>query len=62
MPLENTLVGWLIKFICTLKLFEKDTDTVGLHLKNIYSSGELDEISTTEESSVIQLEAIKKSI
>ncbi len=38
------------------QLFDKDTDTVGLHLRNIYTSGELDEISTTEESSVVQLE------
>jgi hypothetical protein len=32
------------------ELFEKDTDTIGLHLKNVFSSGELDEDSTTEES------------
>lgn len=38
------------------QLFNKDTDTIGLHLKNIYKSGELDEISTTEKSSVVQLE------
>jgi len=38
------------------QLFDKDTDTIGLHLKNIYQSGELDEISTTEESSVVQQE------
>ncbi|MCB0509318.1 MAG: virulence protein RhuM/Fic/DOC family protein [Chitinophagales bacterium] len=38
------------------ELFEKDSDTISLHLKNIYSSGELDEISTTEESSVVQRE------
>jgi len=38
------------------QLFDMDTDTVGLHLKNIYKSGELDEVSTTEESSVVQLE------
>ena len=38
------------------QLFDKDSDTVRLHLKNIYTSGELDEISTTEESSVVQLE------
>lgn len=38
------------------QLFEKDTDTIGLHLKNIYKSGELDENSTTEESSVVQKE------
>ena len=42
------------------QLFEKDTDTVGLHLKNIFRSGELDEISTTEESSVVQLEGKRK--
>jgi len=24
-------------------LFDKDTDTIGLHLKNIYKEGELDE-------------------
>ena len=37
-------------------LFEKDTDTIGLHLKNIYESGELQEIATAEESSVVQTE------
>jgi len=47
------------------QLFDKDTDTVGLHLKNIYKSGELDEVSTTEESSVVQLEGkrnVKRNI
>ncbi len=38
------------------QLFDKDSDTIGLHLKNIYQSGELEELSTTEESSVVQLE------
>ena len=38
------------------ELFEKDSDTIGLHLKNIYSDGELKEISTTEEYSVVQKE------
>ena len=38
------------------QLFEKNTDTIGLHLKNIFQSGELDEFSTTENSSVVQLE------
>lgn len=38
------------------QLFDKDTDTIGLHLKNIYKSGELTEKSTTEESSVVQKE------
>lgn len=42
------------------QLFDKDTDTVGLHLRNIFTSGELDEISTTEESSVVQLEGKRK--
>lgn len=37
-------------------LFDKDTDTIGLHIKNIYKSGELDPESTTEESSVVQQE------
>ena len=37
-------------------LFEKNTDTIGLHLKNIFDTGELDEESTTEESSVVQQE------
>ena len=38
------------------QLFDKDSDTIGLHLKNIYSSRELSESSTTEESSVVQIE------
>lgn len=42
------------------QLFDKDTDTIGLHLKNIYKSGELDEVSTTEDSSVVQLEGKRK--
>ncbi|MCF1751780.1 RhuM family protein [Mariniradius sediminis] len=37
-------------------LFEKDSDTIGLHLKNIYKEKELEESSTTEESSVVQQE------
>jgi prophage maintenance system killer protein len=38
------------------QLFEKDSDTIGLHLKNIYQSGELEDLSTTVESSVVQQE------
>ncbi len=38
------------------ELFEKDTDTISLHLKNIYAEGELDEQATTEESSVVRQE------
>ena len=36
------------------ELFGKDTDTIGLHLKNVYTSGELDKAGTTEESSVVK--------
>jgi len=38
------------------ELFDKDSDTIGLHLRNIYKSGELDEISTTEKYSVVRQE------
>ena len=38
------------------QLFDVSTDNVGLHLKNIFSDGELTEQSTTEESSVVQIE------
>ncbi|MBT7311473.1 virulence protein RhuM/Fic/DOC family protein [bacterium] len=37
-------------------IFDKDTDTIGLHLRNIFKEGELEERATTEESSVVQLE------
>lgn len=40
-------------------LFEKDSDTIGLHLKNIYKTGELEEYSTTEEYSVVQKEGTR---
>jgi prophage maintenance system killer protein len=38
------------------QLFDKDSDTIGLHIRNIYQSGELEELTTTEESSVVQQE------
>lgn len=38
------------------ELFDKDSDTIGLHLRNIFSEGELDEIATTEFFSVVQKE------
>ncbi len=38
------------------ELFEKDSDTIGLHLRNIYKSEELDEVSTTEKYSVVRQE------
>jgi len=37
-------------------LLIKDSDTMRLHLKNIYQSGEFEEHTTTEESSVVQRE------
>jgi len=42
------------------ELFEKDSDTIGLHLKNIYKSEELNEISTTEKYSVVRQEGNRK--
>jgi len=42
------------------ELFEKDSDTIGLHLKNIYAEKELDENSTTELFSVVQTEGKRK--
>ncbi len=41
-------------------LFGCDSDNVGLHLKNVYSDGELVENSTTEHSSVVQNEGNRK--
>ena len=35
-------------------LFDKDTDTIGLHIRNVFKEGELVPESTTEESSVVQ--------
>ncbi|GLU55245.1 RhuM family protein [Dyadobacter frigoris] len=37
-------------------LFDKDSDTIGLHLKNIFSEEELEAASTTEDFSVVQQE------
>jgi len=36
------------------ELMDKDTDTIGLHIRNIYKEGELEPEATTEESSVVQ--------
>lgn len=38
------------------ELFDKDSDTIGLHLKNVFAEGELDESATTELFSVVQQE------
>ncbi|MFC1617301.1 RhuM family protein, partial [Candidatus Margulisiibacteriota bacterium] len=37
-------------------LFDKDVDTIGLHIKNIYKTSELNKKATSEESSVVRLE------
>jgi prophage maintenance system killer protein len=37
-------------------LFDKDSDTIGLHIRNVLKEGELEEGATTEDSSVVQLE------
>ena len=41
-------------------LFDCSTDNIGLHLKNIYDAGELDESATTEKISVVQLEGTRE--
>jgi death-on-curing family protein len=41
-------------------LFDTSTDNIGLHLKNIYSEGELLEETTTENYSVIRTEGTRK--
>ena len=52
--LENETV-WLSQKQMA-ELFDKDSDTIGLHLKNIYLTGELQEKATTEKYSVVQKE------
>lgn len=42
------------------ELFEKDSDTISLHLKNIYKEDELSENSTSEFFSVVQTEGKRK--
>lgn len=41
-------------------LFDTSTDNIGLHLKNIYAEGELIEVSTTEDFSVVQQEGSRE--
>ncbi|GGD03897.1 hypothetical protein [Hyunsoonleella pacifica] len=42
------------------ELFDKDSDTIGLHLKNIYTTKELDKKATTEKYSVVQQEGSRQ--
>ena len=51
---ENETI-WLSQRLMA-ELFEKDTDTIGLHIKNIFAEGELEEKPTTEFFSVVQAE------
>jgi len=43
---------WLTQRLMA-KLFDCSTDNISLHLKNIFTEGELDENSTTEDFSVV---------
>lgn len=52
--LENETL-WLSQRLMA-ELFDKDSDTISLHIKNIYNDGELDEKATTEVFSVVQQE------
>lgn len=38
------------------QLFDCSTDNIGLHLRNIFDSGELNKEATTEDFSVVQIE------
>ena len=38
------------------EVFQSSVDNVGLHLKNVYSDGELEEAATTEDFSVVRAE------
>jgi hypothetical protein len=41
-------------------LFDTSSDNIGLHLKNIYAEGELSEVATTEDYSVVRIEGTRK--
>ena len=43
------------------ELFDKNSDTTGLHLRNIHKSGELEKPATTEESSVVRQEGKRQA-
>ena len=55
-PKKDTV--WLTQKEMSL-LFDVSTDNIGLHINNIINEGELDD-STTEESSVVQIEGKRK--
>lgn len=53
--LENETIRLSQKLMA--ELFEKDSDTISLHIQNIFSSEELQEAATTEFFSVVQNKA-----
>ncbi len=57
-PLEKETI-WLSQKQMA-RLFEKDTDTIGLHVRNAFKEGELHESATTEDSSVVQKEGKRR--
>ena len=57
-PLEKETI-WLSQKQMA-RLFEKDTDTIGLHVRNAFKEGELQESATTEDSSVVQKEGNRR--
>ena len=42
------------------ELFNTSTDNIGLHIKNVYADGELNEETTTEDYSVVRFEGKRK--
>ena len=42
------------------EVFDSTADNVGLHLRNVYSSGELEEKATTEDFLVVQIEGRRR--
>ena len=55
----------MVDSITNGRAFSKDRDTIGVHVKNIYEEGELEQVSTTENYSVVRQEgnrSVKRSI
>ena len=57
-PLEKETI-WLSQKQMA-QLFGKDTDTIGLHVRNAFKEGELRKSATTEDSSVVQKEGNRR--
>ena len=50
---------WLSQKLMS-QLFDKDADTIGLHIKNVLAEGELEDAATTELFSVVQQEGKRR--